>query len=58
MNGGGPGRSTKMLVTYIYDVAFAKIKYGQASAIAMVLLAIVLTITIIQFSSEKKFAND
>ena len=58
MTEGGPGRSTKMLVTYIYDVAFAKIKYGQASAIAMVLLAIVLTITIIQFSSEKKFAND
>ena len=33
-------------------------KYGMASAISMVLLAIVLIITIIQFSSEKKFAND
>jgi len=58
MTEGGPGRSTKMLVTYIYEQAFAKIKYGQASAISMVLLLIVLTITIIQFSSEKKFAND
>ena len=58
MTEGGPGRSTKMLVTYIYDIAFARIKYGEASAIAMVLLLIVLTITIIQFSSEKKFAND
>lgn len=58
MTGGGPGRSTKMLVTYIYDVAFAQIKYGLASAISMVLLVIVLVITIIQFSSEKKFAND
>ena len=58
MTEGGPGRSTKMLVTYIYEQAFAKIKYGQASAISMVLLAIVLVITIIQFSSEKKFAND
>ena len=58
MTEGGPGRSTKMLVTYIYEMAFSKIKYGQASAIAMVLLVIVLIITIIQFASEKKFAND
>ena len=54
----GPVRATKMLVTYIYDVAFNNIKYGQASAIAMVLLVIVLIVTIIQFANEKKFAND
>jgi carbohydrate ABC transporter membrane protein 1, CUT1 family (TC 3.A.1.1.-) len=58
MTDGGPGRSTKMLVTYIYDEAFVKIRYGSASAISMVLLVIVLAITIIQFSSEKKFSND
>ena len=58
MTDGGPGRSTKMLVTYIYDEAFVKIRYGQASAISMILLIIVLVITIIQFRSEKKFSND
>ena len=58
MTGGGPGRSTKMLVTYIYDTAFVSYKYGTASAIAMILLAIVLLVTVIQFSMEKKFAND
>lgn len=58
MTNGGPGRATKMLVTYIYDVAFNNIKYGQVSAIAMVLLVIVLIVTIIQFANEKKFAND
>ena len=58
MTEGGPGRATKMLVYYIYDVAFAQNKYGTASAISMVLLAIVLIVTIIQFRSEKKFAND
>ena len=58
MTEGGPGRATKMLVTYIYDEAFSKIRYGSASAIAMVLLIIVLLVTIIQFSSEKKFSND
>ena len=58
MTDGGPGRSTKMLVTYIYDEAFVKVRYGQASAISMVLLVIVLVVTIIQFGSEKKFSND
>ena len=58
MTDGGPGRSTKMLVTYIYDEAFIKVRYGQASAISMVLLVIVLLVTIIQFGSEKKFSND
>ena len=58
MTEGGPGRSTKMLVYYIYDVAFMQNKYGLASAISMVLLVIVLIITVIQFRSEKKFAND
>ena len=58
MTEGGPGRATKMLVTYIYDEAFIKVRYGQASAISMVLLVIVLLVTIIQFGSEKKFSND
>ena len=58
MTEGGPGRATKMLVTYIYDTAFKQFKYGTASAIAMVLLVIVLLVTIVQFSMEKKFAND
>ena len=58
MTDGGPGRATKMLVTYIYDEAFIKVRYGQASAISMVLLVIVLLVTIIQFSSEKKFSSD
>lgn len=58
MTDGGPGRSTKMLVTYIYDTAFKQFKYGIANAIAMVLLVIVLIVTIIQFSMEKKFSND
>ena len=58
MTDGGPGRATKMLVTYIYDEAFVKVRYGQASAISMVLLVLVLLVTIIQFSSEKKFSND
>ena len=58
MTDGGPGRSTKMLVTYIYNTAFLDYKFGTASAIAMILLVIVLVVTVIQFGSEKKFSND
>ena len=58
MTEGGPGRSTKMLVPYIYDEAFSSFNYGIACAIAMVLLVIVLIFTLIQFGLEDKYAND
>ncbi|MDR3051196.1 MAG: sugar ABC transporter permease [Oscillospiraceae bacterium] len=57
MTEGGPGRATKMLVNYIYDMSFVSPKYGVASAVAMVLFAIVLTVTVIQFRAEKKWVN-
>ena len=57
MTEGGPGRATKMLVTYIFDLSFNQIKYGVASAVSMVLFLIVLVITIVQFRAEKKWVN-
>lgn len=58
MTEGGPGRATKMLVTYIYELSFVKSpQYGLASAVAMILFVIVLAITLIQFRTEKKFVN-
>ena len=58
MTDGGPGRATKMLVLYIFNEAFVNYKYGTASAIAMVLLLIVLIVTVIRFSMEDKYANN
>ena len=46
-----------MLVSYIYDLSFQQIKYGVASAVAMVLFVIVLLITVVQFRAEKKWEN-
>ena len=57
MTGGGPGRATKMLVTYTID-EFNAFKYGSACDIAMMLLVLVLTVTLIQFRMEKKFSAD
>jgi len=57
MTGGGPGRATNVLVFQIYNEAFVRFDFGYASAIALVLFAIVLTITVIQFTIEKKFGE-
>lgn len=59
MTQGGPGRSTKMLVTYIFELSFGgegiatSAQYGVASAVSMVLLVIVLLVTFVQFRGEK-----
>ena len=58
MTGGGPGRSTNVLVNHIYNAAFVDSKFGYASASAIVLFAIVLVVTLIQFHGEKKFTDN
>lgn len=57
MTQGGPGRSTTVLVSHIYNTAFKEFSYGYSSAISMVLFAIVLVVTLIQFKGEKKWVS-
>lgn len=57
MTGGGPGRSSKVLVYTIYDSAFIDFQFGYSSAIGLALFAIVLAITILQFRVEKKWVS-
>ncbi len=54
---GGPGRSTNVLVYHIYNKAFISLQFGYASALSIILFAIVLVITILQFRVEKKFTS-
>lgn len=54
---GGPGTSTLVLVYHIYNTAFVNWDLGYASALAMVLFILVLSITVVQFRGEKKFVN-
>lgn len=54
---GGPGEATKVLAYHIYNSAFVNSKFGYASAISMVLFAIVMTVTLIQFRVEKRFTD-
>jgi multiple sugar transport system permease protein len=57
MTDGGPGRATYVLVYYIYYQAFQLFRFGYASAMATVLFAIVLIVTIVQFRMERKWVN-
>lgn len=54
MTGGGPGRSTEVLSLNIFNEAFNANQVGYASAKAVFLFLIVLTITIIQVRFTKK----
>lgn len=54
---GGPGRSTRVLVYDIYYTAFQRYEFGYASAMAYILFALILVITLIQFRGQKKWVH-
>ncbi|ONI43331.1 sugar ABC transporter permease [Candidatus Epulonipiscioides gigas] len=57
MTNGGPGKSTYTMTLAIYQQAFQKYEMGQASAIAIIFLLIVLSITLLQWIGQKKWVN-
>ena len=54
MTEGGPGTSTTVISQYIYRQAFENNDPGYASAVSLVLFAICLTLTIIQYLINKR----
>ena len=51
---GGPGDATNVIVYAIYRDAFFNFRFGTAAARSIILFVIVLVITLIQFSFEKR----
>jgi multiple sugar transport system permease protein len=49
MTNGGPGQSTLVLSQYIYHKAFEENQFGYASAISIVLFAICVVVTVVQY---------
>lgn len=49
LTGGGPGKSTLVLVYYIYEYAQANLKYGVAAAAGVVLFIFLAILTVIYF---------
>jgi multiple sugar transport system permease protein len=57
MTDGGPEGSTSVLVQQIVKNSFAYGRMGYASAMSMVLFAIILSITLIQLKLQKRWVN-
>jgi raffinose/stachyose/melibiose transport system permease protein len=54
LTGGGPGRSTEFLTTFLYRKAFDEYNSGQAASIGMIVLIIALVLSVIQNHSYEK----
>lgn len=54
MTKGGPGNASNMLLFYVYQKAFDQSNYGMASAITVVVIAMLLIITCVQFFTQDK----
>jgi ABC-type sugar transport system permease subunit len=44
MTGGGPGRATELLVTYIYKLGFVQTKFDYAAAVTVVFFALLVAV--------------
>jgi multiple sugar transport system permease protein len=55
MTKGGPGDSTYTTVLLVYQTAFQNLQFGYASAISVVLFAVLLVITAVQFTVSRKW---
>jgi multiple sugar transport system permease protein len=56
LTGGGPGLSTTVLAYYIYLTAFKIFELGYASALATVLFAFIMILTIAQWRLRKRWS--
>lgn len=54
LTGGGPARTTQLIVMYIYHRAFKQYEFGYAAAISVVMFLILLGITMVQWSLRRK----
>jgi multiple sugar transport system permease protein len=49
MTGGGPVDSTRVIAYYLWQVGFQRLEMGYASAIAVLVFATILTLTLLQW---------
>ncbi|THF85529.1 sugar ABC transporter permease [Deinococcus sp. KSM4-11] len=57
MTQGGPANATNTIVYYVYQNAFQFYRMGYASAAAMILFAIILTFTLIQYRLQNRWVH-
>jgi multiple sugar transport system permease protein len=57
LTGGGPGEATNTFVLYLYRNGFTFDRLGYASALAWVLFIVVMIVTAIQFTGQRRWVN-
>ena len=55
--GGGPLNSTRTVVFDIYGSAFESLRMGRAAAASMLLLAVILVVTAVQFRMQRRWVH-
>jgi multiple sugar transport system permease protein len=54
MTGGGPANGTHLLSTYAYQVGFSLLNFGEAAAIATLMVLLVLLLNLVQLILQRK----
>jgi len=54
MTGGGPANGTHLLSTYAYQVGFSLLNFGEAAAIATLMVLLVLLLNLVQMVLQRK----
>jgi multiple sugar transport system permease protein len=54
MTGGGPANGTHLLSTYAYQVGFSLLNFGEAAAIATLMVLLVLLLNLVQAVLQRK----
>ena len=57
LTGGGPGTATTTLVYYLYQQGFQNYSMGYASSIAWALFLLIMALTALQFTSQRKWVH-
>lgn len=55
MTNGGPADATRVIVMYIYSLGFQRFDMGHAAAVAMILFAILIVMTFLQFRMQRRW---
>ncbi len=54
ISGGGPGNSSRSATMYLYETAWKFFRFGYASAVSVVLAAVMIVVTVILFSIMRR----
>ena len=57
MTGGGPGNASSTMVFHIYDLAFVRFTFGLSAAASVILFAIIMGVTLVQFWGQRRWVH-